>query len=148
MIDRRLTDESRINLHHGGNVIRDCFEAISSLLMQFQQISSLAGNAQGFTGPSGHQPVVQSLDPTAKVERSVPHGKYQKITLISTDLSTKFRISFNDKSLDNLNTPSRAWGASNLLSLVDGSRLIPQQSESNGDGYTLTSITASSDPLS
>ena len=30
MIDRRLTDESTINLRHGGNVIRDRFEAISS----------------------------------------------------------------------------------------------------------------------
>ena len=57
-----------------------------------------------------------------KLERSVPHGKYQKVTLISTDLSTKFKISFNDKSFDNLNAISRALGASNLLSLVDGSR--------------------------
>ena len=102
---------------------------------------------QGFTGPSG-QPGVQPLEPTAKVERSVPHGKYQKVTLIRTDLSTKFKISFNDKSFDNLNALSRPLGASNLLSLVDGSRLIPQQSDNNANGCIPSSITASSDLLS
>ena len=81
-----------------------------------------------------------------KLERSVPHGKYQKVTMISTDLSTKFKISFNDKSFDNPNAMSRALGASNLLSLVDGSRLIPQRSENNANGYTSASITESSDP--
>ena len=98
---------------------------------------------QGFMGPIG-QTIVQPV----KLERSVPHGKYQKVTLISTDLSTKFKISFNDKSFDNLNAMSRALGASNLLSLVDGSRLIPQRSENNANGYTPASITESSDPLS
>ena len=93
----------------------------------------------GFMGP---------LEPTVKLGRSVPHIKYQKVTLISTDLSTKFKISLNDKSFDNLNALSRALGASNLLSLLDGSRLIPQQSENNANVYTPSSITASSDPLS
>ena len=99
MIDRRLTDESTIILRHGGNVNRDHFESMSSPIasQQFQQFSSLTGNMQGFTHPS-EQPIVQPLEPPTKVERSVPHGKYQKITLISTDLSTKFKISFNDKS--------------------------------------------------
>ena len=55
-----------------------------------------------------------------KLERSVPHGKYQKVTL----------------------------GASDLLSFVNGSRLIPQRSENNANGYTPSSITVSSDPLS
>ena len=151
MIDRRLSDESTINLRHGGNVIRDRFESISSPIAsqnprQLPQFSHLAGNMQGFVGPSG-QPSVQPLEPNAKVERSVPHGKYQKITLISTELSTKFRISFNDKSFDNLNALSRALASSNLLSLVDGSRLIPQQSDNNVNGYNPSSITASIDPL-
>ena len=118
MIDRRLTDESTINLRHGGNVIRDRFEAISSPIAsqnprQLQQFLPLAGSMHGFMGPS-RQHIVQSLEPTAEVEKSVPHRKYQKVTLISTDLSTKFRFSFNDKSFDNLNALSRALGASNL----------------------------------
>ena len=140
MIDKRLSDESTINLRHGGNGMNDRFEAISSPIglqnpRQLQQSSPLAGNIQGFMGPIG-QPSVQPLEPTVKLERSVPHGKYQKVTLISTDLSTKFKISFNDKSFDNLNALSRALGASNLLSLVTGSRLILQQSENNANGYT------------
>ena len=114
---------------------------------QPQQSSPHAGGMQGFMGPSG-QTIVQPLEPTVKLERSVPHGKYQKVTLIRTDLSTKFKISFNDKSFDNLNALSRALGASNLLSLVDGSRLIPQRSENNANGYSPSSITVPSDPLS
>ena len=151
-IDKRLSDESTINLRHGGNGIRDRFEAISSPiasqnLREPQQSSPLADGMQGFMGSSG-QTIGQPLEPTVKLERSVPHGKYQKITLISTDLSTKLKISFNDKSFDNLNALSRALGASNLLSLVDGSWLIPQRSENNSNGYTPSSITESSDPLS
>ena len=112
MIDRRLTDESTINLRHGGNVIRDRFEAISSPIAsqnprQLQQFLPLTGSMHGFMGPS-RQHIVQSLEPTAEVEKSVPHRKYQKVTLISTDLSTKFKFSFNDKSFDNLNALSRA----------------------------------------
>ena len=152
VIDKRLSEESTINLRHGGNVIRDRFEAISSPIAsqnprQLQQFLPLAGSMHGFMGPS-RQHIVQSLEPTAEVEKSVPHRKYQKVTLISTDLSTKFKFSFNDKSFDNLNALSRALGASNLLSLVNGSRLIPQQSDNNVNGYTPSSITVSSDPLS
>ena len=34
MIDKRLSDESTINLRHGGNGLRDRFEAISSPIAQ------------------------------------------------------------------------------------------------------------------
>ena len=137
IIDKRLSDESTINLRHGGNGMRDRFEAISSAIAsqnprQPEQSSPLADGMQGFMGPSG-QTIVQPLEPTVKLEKSVPHGKYQKVTLISTDLSTKFKFSFNDKSFDNLNALSKALGASNLLSLVDGSRLIPRQSDNRFD---------------
>ena len=151
IIGKRLSDESTINLRHGGNGLRDRFEAISSPIAsqnprQPQQSSPLAGGMHGFMGPSG-QTIVQPLKPTVKLEKSVPHGKYQKVTLISIDLSTKFKFLFNDKSFDNLNALSRALGASNLLSLVDGSRLIPRQSDNNVNGYTPSSITVSSDLL-
>ena len=56
MIDKRLSDESTINLHHGRNGMRDRFEAISSPIpsqnpRQPQQSSPLAGGMQGFMGP-------------------------------------------------------------------------------------------------
>ena len=91
---------------------------------------------------------MQTPDPTVKLEKSVLHGKYQKGTLISSELSTKFRISSTDKSFDNLTALARALGASNLLSLVDGSRLIPEPSTNNANGSTPSSITESDDPLS
>ena len=127
IIDKRLSDESTINLRHGGNGLRDRFEAISSPIAQNprhpQQTSPLCSGMHGFMGPSG--PIIgQSPDPNVKLERSVPHGKYQKITLISSELSTKFRPS------------------------VDGSRLIPEPSANNANGYTPSSITESNDPLS
>ena len=151
IIDKRLSDESTINLRHGGNGLRDRFEAISSPIAQNprhpQQPSPLVSGMHGFMGPSGPT-LVQSPDPNVKLERSVPHGKYQKITLISSELSTKFRISSTDKSFDNLTALARALGASNLLSLVDGSRLIPEPSTNNANGSTPSSITESDDPLS
>ena len=127
IIDKRLSDESTINLRHGGNGLRDRFEAISSPIAQNprhpQQTSPLVSGMHGFMGPSG--PIIgQSPDPNVKLERSVPHGKYQKITLISSELSTKFRPS------------------------VDGSRLVPEPSANNANGYTPSSITESNDPLS
>ena len=151
LIDKRLSDESTINLRHGGNGLRDRIEAISSPIAQNprhpQQPSPLVSGMHGFMGPSGPT-LVQSPDPNVKLERSVPHGKYQKITLISSELSTKFRISSTDKSFDNLTALARALGASNLLSLVDGSRLIPEPSTNNANGSTPSSITESDDPLS
>ena len=151
IIDKRLSDESTINLRHGGNGMRDRFEAISSPIAQNSrhplQTSPLVSGMHGFMGPSGPTPV-QSPAPNVKLERSVHHGKYQKITLISSELSTKFRISSTDKSFDNLTALARALGASNLLSLVDGSRLIPEPTMDNANGYTPSSITESTDPLS
>ena len=84
MIDKRLSDESTINFRHGGNGMRGRFETISSPIAsqnprQPQQSSPLAGGMQGSVGPSG-QTIVQPLEPTVKLERSVPHGKYQKVT--------------------------------------------------------------------
>ena len=57
IIDKRLSDESTINLRHGGNGMRDRFEAISSPIAQNsrhpQQNSPLASGMHGFMGPSG-----------------------------------------------------------------------------------------------
>ena len=80
IIDKRLSDESTINLRHGGNGLRDRFEAISSPIAQNprhpQQPSPLVSGMHGFMGPSGPT-IVQTPDPTVKLEKSVPHGKYQ-----------------------------------------------------------------------
>ena len=57
IIDKRLSDESTINLRHGGNGMRDRFEAISSPIAQNsrhpQQNSPLASGMHGFMGLSG-----------------------------------------------------------------------------------------------
>ena len=68
--------------------------------------------------------------------------------MISSELSVKFKISSADKSFENLHALSRALDASNLLTLVDGSRIILVQTVNNLNGYSLKIITANLDPLS
>ena len=81
IIDKRLSDESTINLRHGGNGLRDRFEAISSPIAQNprqpQQSSPLVSGMHGFMGPSGPT-LVQPLEPTVKLEKSVPMANIRK----------------------------------------------------------------------
>ena len=66
--------------------------------------------------------------------------------MISSELSVKFKISLADKSFENLHALSRALDASNLLALVDGSRIILVQTVNNPNGYSPKLITTNVDP--
>ena len=50
------------------------------------------------------------------------------------DLPKKFKISFKDNFFENLDALIRVLGASDLMSLVDGSRLIPQATTNYKNG--------------
>ena len=115
---------------------------------QQQQLLPLVEAGQGDNGPRGPT-TLQASDPTAKEGLlSVPFGRYRKITQISMDLPEKFKISFKDKSFENLDALIRVLGASDLMSLVDGSRLIPKAKTNNKNGYSRKAMVPSADPLS
>ena len=151
-IERRLLDETRINMHLGGQIREERFGGMASPIQSLdpninQPFSPLVGHIPGSEGPTGPAKPAASTS-LAKDDRFVQHSQYKKISLISSELSVKFKISSADKSFENLHALSRALDASNLLALVDGSRLIPVQTVNNLNGYSPKVITANLDPLS
>ena len=60
--------------------------------------------------------------PTVMVDRRVKIAKYCSIVPTSTEIARKYRVSNNDNNFDNLDMLDKALRASNLLSLVNGSR--------------------------
>ena len=112
-----------------------------------QLFSLVVDHIPGSQGPSG--PAMPAAPTSlATDDRFVQHSQYKKISLISSELSVKFKISSANKSSENLHALSRALDASNLLAFVDGSRMIPVQTVNNLNGYSPKLITANLDPLS
>ena len=66
-------------------------------------------------------------------DRRVPVSKYFSVVITSTDIA-------KDKSVDNLEMLEKALRASNLLSLVDGSRKRPTHTADNTSGYIAEAI--------
>ena len=66
-------------------------------------------------------------------DRRVPVYKYFSVVTTSTDIA-------KDKSVDNLEMLEKALRASNLLSLVDGSRKRPTHTADNTSGYIAEAI--------
>ena len=60
--------------------------------------------------------------------------------LPSTGIAKKTSVSHKDKTFDNIDMLEKALRASNLLSLVDGSRRPPDVTEINSSGYTAEAI--------
>ena len=121
---------------------------IQSLRPNINQIfSPVVGHIHGSQGPTGSAMPAASTS-LATDYRFVQHSQYKKISLISSELSVKFKILSADKSFENLHAISRALDAFNLLALVDGSRLIPVQTVNSFNRYSPKIITANLDPLS
>ena len=151
-MERRFLEETTINMRLGGHIREERFGGMASPIQSLdpninQLFSPVVGNIPGSQGPSGPAMPAAPIS-LATDNRFVQHSQYKKISLISSELSVKFKISSVDKSFDNLHALSRALDASNLLALVDGSRLIPVQMVNNLNGYTPKVITANLDPLS
>ena len=79
--------------------------------------------------------------PSTSVEERVAIVKYAKTTQISTDLVTKLSLSASDKNCDNLVHLDEALKASDVLTLVNGSRPLPVPTPLNPSGYTPTIVT-------
>ena len=58
----------------------------------------------------------------------------------STEIAKKTSVSTKNKSFDNIDMQHKALRASNLLSLVDGSRKQPDVTSLNNSGYSAESI--------
>ena len=73
-------------------------------------------------------------------DRRVPVSKYFSIVTTSSEIAKKFLGSHKDKNFENLEMLDKALRASNLLSLVDGSRKRPTPTEVNTTGYLADAI--------
>ena len=77
---------------------------------------------------------------TVMMDRRVPFSKYCSISPTSTEIAKTTSVSTKDKSFDNLEMLEKALRASNLLSIVDGSRKPPDVTTLNSSGYTAETI--------
>ena len=73
-------------------------------------------------------------------DRRVPVSKYFSVVTTSSEIAKKYLVSHKDKSFENLEMLDKALRASNLLSLVDGSRKRPTQTDDNTSGYIAEAI--------
>ena len=64
----------------------------------------------------------RNAQPTVTADRRVKVSKYCSIVPTSTKIAKKHSVSSKDKDFDNIDMLDKALRASNLLSLVDGSR--------------------------
>ena len=151
-MERRFLEETTINMRLGGHIREERFGGMASPIQSqdpninqlFSPVVNHIPGSQGLSRPAmPAAPISLATD-----DRFVQHSQYKKISLISSELSVKFKISSSDKSFDNLHALSRALDASNLLALVDGSRLIPVQTINNINGYSPKIISSNLDPLS
>ena len=78
--------------------------------------------------------------PTVMVDRRVKISKYSNIAPTSTEITKKHSVSNKDKNFDNFDMFDKALLASNLLSLLDGSRSKPAVTKLNSSGYTVEAI--------
>ena len=87
--------------------------------------------------------VVAKLDiatPNVTADCRVPISKYFSIVTTSSEIAKKFLVSHKDKNFENLEMLDKALRASELLSLVDGSRPRPSPTIDNKTGYIEDSL--------
>ena len=138
------------------NAIVDAPEQAVSIARQDGEMSTSGINLSGAPAPEElprtGQPMVDSHHivpaPLTKVEseldnaplivtadRRVPVSKYFSIVTTSSEIAKKFIVSHKDKNFENLEMLDKALRASDLLSLVDGSRKRPTPTADNMTGY-------------
>ena len=74
------------------------------------------------------------------MDHRVPISKYLGIAPTSTEIAKKTSVSAKDKTFDNLDMLDKAPRASNLLSIVDGTRKPPDVTPTNSSGYVPEAI--------
>ena len=92
-----------------------------------QRTAPLDMNTQHIMAASSNITSVKSGNarPTVMADRRVKISKYCSIVPTSTEIAKKYSVSSKDKDFDNIDMLAKALRASNLLSLVDGSRRKP-----------------------
>ena len=78
--------------------------------------------------------------PTVTADRRVKISKYCSIVTTSMEIAKKHSVPSKDKDFDNIDILDKALRASNLLSLVDGSRRKPTATNLNSSGYSAEAI--------
>ena len=89
---------------------------------------------------SSFMPEIKNAPLVVTADRRVPISEYCRIVETSTEIARKHLVSHKDKSLDNLDMLDKALRASNLLSLVVGTRKRPTQSADNTSGYVAEAL--------
>ena len=83
---------------------------------------------------------IRNAPSNVTMDRRVPMSKYCSIVPTSMEIAKKTSVSTKDKSFDNIDMLDKALRASNLLSLVDGSRKQPDVTSLINSGYSAESI--------
>ena len=157
---RYLEEQMRIS-HKTKDVIMDVPEHTGIIDRQDGEISTTGRNLSRASAPEESlrtgQPMVDShhiepaplpkvvaesdnATPNMTADCRVPISKYFSIVTTSSEIARKFIVSHKDKNFENLEMLNKAVRASELLSLVDGSRLRPSPTTNNTTGYKADSL--------
>ena len=82
----------------------------------------------------------RNAPPTVTADRRVKVSKYCSTVPTSMEIAKKYSVSSKDKDFENIDMLDKALKASNLLSLVDGSRRKPTVTNLNSSGYSAEAI--------
>ena len=143
------------------DVLVDVPEQTGIIVRQDGEMSTTGSNSSGASAPEESsrtgQPMVDShhiapapltkvvseLDnatPIVTADCRVPISKYFSIVTTISEIAKKFIVSHKDKNFENLEMLDKALRASELLSLVDGSRMRPSPTADNTTGYKADSL--------
>ena len=114
ILDRQSGDRLEVRMGSSGHIAQEEPQRTAPLVMNSQHIVEASSNITSVE--------TRNAPPTVMADRRVKVSKYCSIVPTSTEIAKKFSVLSKDKDFDNTDILDKALRASNLLSLVDGSR--------------------------
>ena len=114
ILNRQICEETEIRMDSSGPIAQQESSMTAPVDLRSQQIVEAS--------PTIPSVDIRNAPSTVMMDRRVPISKYCSIVPTSTEIAQKTSVSNKDKLFDNIDMFDKALRASNLLSLVDGSR--------------------------
>ena len=132
ILNHQSGGETALGMDSSGQIAQEELIVTAPVDLRSQQIVEASPNINSVD--------IRDAPSTVMVDHRVPISKYCNIVPTSTEIAKKTSVSHKDKTFDNIDILEKALRASNLLSLVDGSRRPPNVTELNCSGYTAEAI--------
>ena len=132
ILNHQSGGETALRMDSSGPIAQEELIVTAPVDLRSQQIVEASPNINSVD--------IRDATSTVMMDRRVPISKYCNIVPTSTEIAKKTSVSNKDKTFDNLEMLEKALRASNLLSIVDGTRKPPDVTPTNSSGYTPEAI--------